>query len=182
MQSLNQYLEEKKESRINAIAKFIEDHISENWQGILHKEQAKLRKAYEEAGDAAYGTYLNLLFLPVHRQLKEAGLRPVPKLPGEFDISREWGNEDESDQQRWMWSAIHSSDGEVLGTIVTIVYHDHTVFRVPRKPRIVALQETEKADVIAELSRQSSDFGQALEFTAEYERYLASLGNKDGAK
>ncbi|WP_223285556.1 DUF6022 family protein [Paenibacillus sp. PL91] len=126
---LKEYLEESNTKRIDAIASYIEAHVTSNWQFVFSHHQDKLQKAYKEAGDMAYGTYLNLLFLPIHKQLKEAGLRPEPRFPGEFDISREWGNEEENDQQRWMWSTVYSPNDEPLGTIVTIVYHDHTIAR-----------------------------------------------------
>jgi hypothetical protein len=172
--ALKEYLEESNAVRIDAIASYIEAHVTAHWQTVFSHHQNKLQKAYKEAGDMAYGTYLNLLFLPIHKQLKEAGLRPEPKFPGEFDISREWGNEEENDQQRWMWSTVYSPNDEQLGTIVTVVYHDHTQLRVPRQPRIIALNETGKDNVVAALSLLSPNFEQALEFTEEYAKYLRS--------
>ncbi|WP_054026546.1 DUF6022 family protein [Bacillus sp. FJAT-28004] len=171
---LKAFLEESNESLIAAMASYIKNHIHENWQTILLNNQDILLKAYNEAGDVAYGTFLNLLFLPVHRQFKEAEFRLDPKLPGDFDISREWGNAEETDQQRWMWSSVYSSNGEAIGTIVTITFHDHTQFRIPRQPQIIPLSETAKADVVAALSLLSPEFEQALEFTVEYEEYLRS--------
>ncbi|OBZ17860.1 MULTISPECIES: DUF6022 family protein [Bacillales] len=171
---LKAYLEASHEGSIDAIASYVEEHVTENWQTVFSRNQDKLLRAYHEAGDMAYGTYLNLLFLPIHRQLKENGFRPEPHFPGEFDISREWGNEEENDQQRWMWSTVYSQSNERLGTIVTVVYHDHTQLRIPRQPRIIALTETGKDAVVAALSLLSSDFEQALEFTEEYAAYLRS--------
>lgn len=178
--TLKDFLEDNKGGPIDAIAEFMKNHIGKHWQSVLLDEREKLEKAYLEAGDAAYGTYLNLLLLPIHRQFKEAGLRPEPRLPGDFDISREWGNEEENNQQRWMWSTIYGSDEEPLGTIVTITHHDHTRFRIPRQPGIIALNETRKDDVVEALSLLSPDFKQALEFTIEYELYLRSQQNEDG--
>jgi hypothetical protein len=123
----------------------------------------------------AYGTYLTLLFRPIHRQLKLAGLTPKPRFPGDFNISREWGVADETDQQRWMWSTVVAADGTALGTIVTVVFHDHTQFRLPRPPQIIALAETGKEAVIAVLSQRSDDFRNAREATIEIAEYLASL-------
>ncbi|MFS0838840.1 DUF6022 family protein [Paenibacillus sp. 1P03SA] len=174
--SLNDYLNEQPESKIGAAAAFIESHIRENWQEILVKENERLLKAYAEAGDPAYGTYLNLLFLPVHRQLQEAGIRPEPRLPGNFDISREWGRKaDGSEQERWMWSTLYTEEDGPVGTIVTITYHDHTQFRIPREPGIIALAETRQEDIVEALSGLSADFKEALEFSIEYEHYLRSL-------
>lgn len=175
LKPLQAFLEAQQDKPIEAIGSYISEHIEQNWEKVLTDNREKLRRAYNEGGDMAYGTYLNLLFLPVHRQLKEMGIRPAPKFPGDFDISREWGSEEGTDQQRWMWSTVLSPEEEPLGTIVTIVYHDHTQFRVPRQPRILALHETGKEDVVAALSLKSADFSEALEFTAEYEEYLRSL-------
>jgi Family of unknown function (DUF6022) len=170
---LKELLLENTESRIETIGRYIQDHIDKNWEALLENNRDKLQHAYNEAGDMAYGTFLNLLFLPVHKQLAEAGLHPEPRFPGDFDISREWGNAEETDQQRWMWSAVRSVN-EPIGTIVTIVFHDHTQFRVPRQPQIIALSETSKEDVVAALSLRSTYFKQAKEFTVEYEEYLRS--------
>lgn len=167
-----------KETDIYAIGRHIEALVAEQWQSILQTHAAKLQDAYERAGDSAYGTYLDLLFRPVRKDFRQAGLRAAPALPGDFDISREWGNEDESDQQRWMWSTINSPEGS-LGTIVTIIFHDHNQFRVPRAPQIIALQETDKEDVVEALSGRSPDFAQAVEFNIWYADYLRSL---DGGK
>jgi hypothetical protein len=173
---LKEFLQERKESSIAAIAQYIEDHIAENWQSLFENNRDKLMQAYNEAGDRAYGTYLHLLFLSVHKELNEAGLRAEPRLPGDFGISREWGNTE--DRQRWMWSTIFSMNEVPLGTIVTIVFHDHTQFRVPRQPEIIALLETHKEDVVEALSFRSIDFKQAREFKIEYEEYVQNQHNK----
>ncbi len=81
---------------IQAVARHIESHVNENWHVLLEKNDAKLQDAYQRAGDMAYGTYLDLVFRPIHKQLRQAGLKPKPRLPGKFDISREWGNADET--------------------------------------------------------------------------------------
>jgi hypothetical protein len=178
MKPLKEFLEEHQDHQdhpIEAIGSYVSEYIERNWQTVLTVNHEKLMRAYNEGGDAAYGTFLNLLFLPIHREFKELGIRPEPNFPGNFDISREWGSPEETDQQRWMWSTVYSTEKEPLGTIVTIVYHDHTQFRVPRQPRILALHETGKEEVVAALSLKSPDFKEALEFTVEYEAYLRSL-------
>jgi len=166
---------------IYAIASTIEHYVAENWQTVLEDQHAKLLDAYNRAGDMAYGTYLNLLFRPVHRALKAAGLRPWPQLPGKFDISREWGTAAETDQQRWMWSTIKRITGEPVGTIVIAVFHDHTQFRVPRAPQVIALVETGKQAVIEALSQRSEDFKQAREAKIEIAEYLQSLENQSAS-
>lgn len=163
---------------IAAIAREIETYVAGEWQTILEENHDKLADAYARAGDMAYGTYLDLLFRPVHRWMREAGLRVEPKLPGDFDISREWGNADETDQQRWMWSTVRAADGRALGTLVTITHHDHTGFRVPRAPGILALEETEQDAVVAALSARSPEFAAAREASIEIAEYLAATGHE----
>ncbi|UHA72501.1 DUF6022 family protein [Paenibacillus sp. 481] len=167
-------LDESGEARINSIARYMKEHIAANWDTVLVNHQDKLQRAYEEAGDMAYGTYCNLLFLQIHRDFKAAGLNPEPRFPGEFDISREWGSEQQDDQQRWMWSTVYGPNQEALGTIVTLIHHDHTQFRVPHQPGILALTAVGKEAVVEALSALSPEFAQALEFTVEYELYLQS--------
>lgn len=171
-------LAEGAENAIHKLGQFIDAHIELNWQSILSSHADKLKRAYEEAGDMAYGTYLNLLLNSINKEMKENGLRAEPRLPGDFDISREWGNEDESDQQRWMWSSIYDKSGEPLGTIVLQVYHDHTQFRLPRRPGVLALTVIAKEEVVEALTGLSVSFGQALEFTEEYKLYLESLNEE----
>lgn len=180
-QSLEHALQASKDTPIETIARFIEKHVNENWKLVLESRREKLMDAYIRAGDLAYGTYGEYLFRPVHRELKQAGLRAVPNLPGKFDISREWGNADETDQQRWMWSTIQTIDRIALGTIVIVFYHDHSQFRVPRKPKVIALAETTKQDVIRALARRSRDFRNAREASIEIAEYLASLEQQDAS-
>jgi Family of unknown function (DUF6022) len=177
MASLQEFMAENQKSDILAIAQYIEAHIALNWQTLIHKNIDKLVGVFNKAGDMAYGMYLGWLFLPVHKQLKQAQLRPEPRFPGDFNISREWGNQEQTDQQRWMWSTINSAERKPLGTIVTITYHDHTQFRIPQKPQIIALTETSKEAIVEALSHRSVDFNNALEFKIEYAEYLRNLEN-----
>ena len=105
---------------------------------------AYLKQLFITEGDAVCGVFQKLLFAPIKRSLAAADLKAVPGLPGNFQSSREWGNEAET-QQRWMWSVTQSSSGEALGTLVHVIHHDHTAFRVPQQPEIIALRETDKS-------------------------------------
>jgi hypothetical protein len=160
---------------IFALAQEFDAYIQANAQQVLEKHHAKLMEAYAEAGDNAYGTYLTLLLRPIHRRLKEVGLKPKPRLPGDFNLSREWGVPTEDDEQRWMWSTLLGVDGAPIGTLVTITYHDHTQFRLPRPPHLFALAEVGKEAVVEALSARSEQFKHALPFTEEYELYLAGV-------
>jgi hypothetical protein len=168
MESLQEFLAQNNQNDIFTLAQYIEKHIALSWETLIDKKIDKLIYVFNLAGDTAYGMYLGWLFLPIHKQLKQALLRPEPRLPGDFSISREWGNQEETNQQRWMWSTIKAVQGKSLGTIVTIVFHDHTQFRIPQKPQIIALPQTSKEDVVEVLSQRSDDFKNALEFNIWY--------------
>ena len=164
-----------------ALAEEFESIIATTWEKVLQKNADKLKDAYERGGDMAYGTYLDSLFRPIRKRLKELGLKVKPRLPGDFNISREWGVPDETDQQRWMWSTVYGADGKPLGTLVTITYHDHTRFYLPRPPKLFALAESGKEAVVEVLSNRSEDFKNALEFPEEYALYLKMLEEQEAA-
>ena len=158
------------------LADWIDRHVCETWAIRLEAHLWDLLAEFASEGDTAYGTYLRLLFQPVHAQMKQAGLRAFPRLPGRFSYSREWGsNPEQTDQQRWMWSTIKTADGQALGTIVTITFHDHTQFRITRRPEAFALPEHGKRDVVEALSRRSPEFADAREARIEIAEYLRSL-------
>lgn len=73
---------------------------------------------------------------------------------------------------------IASMEGEEIGMIVTIIFHDHTQFRLPRQPQIIALAQTSKDAVVEVLSNRSPEFKKAQEFQIEYAEYLRSLENQ----
>jgi hypothetical protein len=160
---------------IQAIAQYIQQQVAENWATTLERNAAKLEAAYASGGDMAYGTYLVLLFRPINRAIKAAGLTLEPALPGDLDLSREWGNGiDETQQQRWMWSMVYR-DGEPLGAMVVVVFHDHSGFKVTRVPNVIALEQNSNDTVIEALSREHIAFANAQPFTVEVAEYWASL-------
>jgi hypothetical protein len=159
---------------IAALGAFVSAQIDAHWQGILQRDGAALERLFATEGDAAYGVFQKHLFKPIKESLKAAGLKAVPNLPGDFGSSREWGNESETHQQRWMWSVILSPSGQMLGTLVNVIHHDHTAFRVPHAPEVIALRETDSSAIAAALSSRSADFADALEFTVWYAQYLES--------
>lgn len=166
---------------IKSIALYIQEHIDQYCEAVWKENEEKLLKAYEEMGDVAYGQYLGLLFKPVHQHLKSEGFKFRPKLPGDLNISREWGM-NESDRQRWMWSTVRHSDGSDCGTIVMKIFHDHTRFRLPRKPAVTFLYVTGKQEVIRQLSKVSDEFAKALDMKTEYAAYLENLSSVEKTK
>jgi hypothetical protein len=164
-----------KTADVHTISQHIQSQIDAHWKATLEQNAAKLEDAYARAGDMAYGTYLGLLFRPINRQLKAAGFKLEPDLPGDLDLSREWGNGiDETQQQRWMWSLIRRENGEPVGAIAVVIFHDHSGFKLPQAPLVVALKQASNAEVVEALSAQQPTFGEAKAFTVEVEEYLAA--------
>ncbi|MDQ0417560.1 hypothetical protein J2Z48_001733 [Croceifilum oryzae] len=172
--SLRDYLQDNSNIDIYIVATFINTYIQQNWKVAFDQNQDQLLNAYRQAGDKAYGTYLNLLFLSINKELKEAGIQSDTRLPGNLNISREWGNtEDYTDQERWMWSTLTSNkENKQIGTIVTKVYHDHTQLRVPQPPQVFAILESSQEDIVEALSKMSNHFKQSREFQVEYADYM----------
>ncbi|MDB5044452.1 MAG: uncharacterized protein JWQ08_502 [Deinococcus sp.] len=158
---------------IHSLAAWADADLEAHWQTILTKSSATLDTAYAKAGDRAYGTYQQLLFRTTKRALREAGFSAYPPLPGDFSRSREWGNADETHQERWMWSVLAGPDGTLLGTLVHVVPHDHTQFRIPERPSVFGLTQTEPSAIEAALSELSAHFAAAQPFDEWYAGYLA---------
>lgn len=136
--------------------------------------QAEFQALFEEVEDAAYGTLNTELFAPVRVMLREAGLKATPRLPGSFQSSREWGNADESHQQRWFWSVVSREDGTTIGALAVGSHHAHGRFHLPRSPEVVAVRATTPAAVVRELAAGMPEFGEAQEFRSWYADYLAA--------
>lgn len=132
------------------------------WQTTRHAHEARLQQAFTRAGERAYGLYLRLLFSPLSRAMRAAGLAVYPPLPGDLADSREWGRDDGSERQRWFWSCVMREDGEAaLGTLVTVLHHDHTRFRLPQPVQLFTLPVARAEAVEKELGRINEAFAAA---------------------
>jgi hypothetical protein len=176
MDSLQAFFSESASRDIHTLARYIQQHVNEHWEQVFQENRQEMIDRYDEIGDAVYGLYGQRLFKPVHAQLKTVGLRAVPRLPGSFSTSREWGDDD-SDRQRWFQSKIVTTDGAAVGTMVVIFYHDHLQIRIPRPFEIFGLDVTSRGSVIEALSRRSEAFKKALDAKDEYAAYLAATEN-----
>jgi hypothetical protein len=170
MESLQAFFDAQASRDIFALGRYIEQHIAENWEAVFLQNRDEMIARYAEIGDTVYGIYGTRLFRPVHDEMRLVGLKATPRLPGNFNTSREWGD-DETDRQRWMWSKITEANGTPFGTIVTLFFHDHEQIRIPRPFQVIALAETAKNDVVKALSALSPDFKNALEARVEYAQY-----------
>ena len=148
---------------ITGLGAAADDWIASHWELILDTHASRLSAAFAKAGDMAYGTYLGLLLRPVARALAAADLEVYPRLPGSFANSREWGNADESEQQRWFFSVVaRLGEDRALGTIVTVVHHDNGRFRLPHRPQVFGIDVLGLDAIEATLSLRSADFAAAV--------------------
>lgn len=139
---MEQFKEElSRENRtIQTVATYLQDYIDTHWQETFQHGRAEFQRIYETAGDPAYGAYARALFRPLEEQLKQLGISCDSGLPGSFPQSIEQGPMHE--RERRFWSVLRQDQGQVLGTIVTRYFHDHTQLRIPQKPIMLALEET----------------------------------------
>ncbi|MBV9227958.1 MAG: hypothetical protein JOZ18_01500, partial [Chloroflexi bacterium] len=102
------------------------------------------------------GVFSRMLFQQLREQFKQVGFVCEPDYPpGDFRSGsvEYWGPPEE--RERCLWSVVRTAQGTILGTIVTQVYHDHTQFRIPLPPSVLALEETETDAIIEALSDAS---------------------------
>jgi hypothetical protein len=158
---------------IHSIGRTIQEHINQEWESAFRQVESKMLELYPQIGDSVYAIYGKQLFQKIQERFKELGLQANPRLPGSLMNSREWG-ESESDRQRWMWSKISRSDGTAIGTIVIVVFHDHTQIRIPRPFQVIALEVSSQAAVIKALSEISPEFKNAPDMKQEVAEYLAA--------
>lgn len=166
---------------IRALGAFLQIFVDGQTEVLLVGSQEKWQQLFESIGDMAYGRFNAQLFLPFRRTLADAGLKAVPRLPGSFQSSREWGNLDETHQQRWFTSRILSVDGTTLGTLAVGSHHDHSRFRLPRTPEVIALNARTAKDVVNELAAQRPRFAEAQEFREWYKDHLLAETEKSAA-
>lgn len=162
MKPLEKFLSEQSEITIQTLASYIQQCIQEQWQPVLQKGQEELLRLYDKAGEgAAYGTYAHRLFRPVREQLTQAGFSSSPPFPGTLSTSREWGPLEE--RERWMWSVVREAAGAPIGTLVVRLVHDHTQFRLPSPPSVLAVKETEADAIVQAVSHAAGQMQSAEE-------------------
>jgi len=151
MKPLEEWLSEQKETPIQTLTSYIQQYIDEQWQKVLQENWEELVRMYDKAGEPAYGRYAQRLFRPVQEQLKRARFLSDPSFPGTLSTSREWGPP--KARERWMWSVVRPAQGAPVGTIVIRLVHDHTQFRLPHPPGVLAVEETDANAIIQAVSQ-----------------------------
>lgn len=127
---------------IQTVANYLQQAINDQWQQVFQQDLEEFQRIFATSGDPAYAAYSRALFGPIEAQLKEFGLRCGNGLPGVFAHSIErWGPPEE--RERRFWTAVWPEQGELLGTIITRYFHDHTQLRIPQAPIVLAVEETD---------------------------------------
>ncbi len=155
MKALAEFLAEKREITIHTLASYIRQYIREQSQSLLQEQQVEMTHMFDKAGEYAYGVFFRKLCQPFQEQLALAGFVCEPGYPGDFRSTsiEYWGPPEE--RERCLWCVVRTAQGTPLGTIVTQVFHDHTQFRLPHPPGVLALEETETGAIIEALSHAS---------------------------
>lgn len=151
MRPLDELLSGSGGSGIQVLADYIEQSIHEQWRRVLDECSEELQRRYDEVGEPAYGVFASRLFRPIRKQLESAGFRSEPRFPGTLAASRERGPIEE--RERLMWCVMRRNLGVPFGTIVVGLFHDHTRFRIPHPPEILALDQTDTEAIVREMSR-----------------------------
>lgn len=136
---------------IHTVAAYVQQFVDKYYQQVLDRDIDQLKDIFAQVGEPAYGAFGRALFQPILTKLAQAGIVCENGLPGKLQTSIErWGPPE--DRERCLWSVISDVDGFPLGAIVTRLFHDHTQFRLPRPPRIFALEETDASVIVTGLS------------------------------
>lgn len=142
---------------IETAAAYIQQFVDEHYQQILQKHQRELEELFARVSEPAYARYSQALFQPVSDALRQAGLICEPLFPGTFPLSREqWGPQEE--RERRFWCVLHQQQAKDLGTLVTSLFHDHTRFRIPRRPVVLASALTDHT-ILAQMIEKSEISG-----------------------
>ncbi len=155
MKTLEAFLSEQGEITIHTLAEYIGQCIDAQWQPVWQQSQQEMQRFFDRAGEPAYGVYGRTLFRPIQEQLTHAGFLTAPSFPGTLTTSREWGPSEE--RERWMWCVVRPTHGAPIGTLVVRLAHDHTRFRLPHPPGILALEETDADAIIQAVSHAAGN-------------------------
>jgi hypothetical protein len=155
MQTLRDHLEAAPGQPVEALADHVRQRVEGRWQPLAAEKADELQRYFEEHGDTAYARYSTVLLDPVREELADlerAGYTLDPPFPGRFPDSVEPRTPPE-ERVRSFWSVLSTTGGRPVGTLVYRLFHDHTRFRIPRAPQVLALEETEPGMIKAAIGR-----------------------------
>lgn len=149
MKTFAEFVAKKREITITVIAKYMQHYIQESIQSSWKEQYEENFNMYQEINEAAYGVFGRAFFKLAHTQFTQAGFTVDANMFGNLSTSLEqWGPPEE--RERCMWSVVKRG-AEPIGTLVVRFFHDHTQFRLPYIPDVLALKETEHNDIVQAL-------------------------------
>ncbi|WP_157507571.1 DUF6022 family protein [Ktedonobacter racemifer] len=126
---------------IETIATYVQQYVDAHWQEVVEQHRSALEAIFARAAEQVYARYSQELFQPLSAELKQAGLTCDPGFPGTIPFSREqWGPQEE--RERRFWCVLCQENEDILGTLLICYFHDHTQFRIPRSPLMLASEQT----------------------------------------
>jgi hypothetical protein len=178
-------------STIHELSAHVRSYIEAHYQRVFAENEERLQQVFAQVGEPAYGAFGRVLFQPLKEELAHYGVHCENNLPGVLQTSIErWGPPE--DRERCLWTILRNADGHPLGTLVTRLFHDHTRFRLPRPPRVFALDVYEQEDILEALlhasvritngQEQRGAFLQTActDFVGENWEYSVDIGLADG--
>lgn len=174
MSSLKEVLSRHHEVSIHTIAKYMQHYTRNHWDAVLQEHQSEFQDAFDKSGEFAYGVFGRKLFGPLLQEIEREGfVLETEHLASSVEY---WGPPEE--RERCMWTICKRADGSPMGSLVTRVFHDHTQFRIPRSPDIVALEEWDRIEIVEALSRASTRIAKYNEFTGTFLAEHADHGER----
>jgi hypothetical protein len=131
-------------------------YIESVWQSLYTSMHEQLTAAFPEIEDAVYGLFLDQLMPTLFDVLEESGfvIRETLK-ENDFVIGKrlifrnsleKWGTEE--NRSRIFWNIIRDKEDNSIGTLLTEIPHSHLKFDIPSAPRLYALRETTKEQIV----------------------------------
>ncbi|MWC28847.1 DUF6022 family protein [Paenibacillus sp. MMS18-CY102] len=138
---------------MNAIVRVAQQALPAAWRQAYEGQEAEWEDMFNQWGDRAYGVWIQRFMPPIVAQLAQQGW----VIKGGFnrnDSIENWGPPEE--RERCAWYVVTSESGELLGTLILQIYHSHRAFRLPRAPRFVSVDATERDGILTALSNAAT--------------------------
>lgn len=136
----------------DALVRALNRILADSWKEVWTQQQHELAEMFEKFGDRAYGAWIQKFMAPVFERIAEEGYQ-IKAGFNRRDSLENWGPPEE--RERCAWYVMKNAEGHPLCTLVLQVYHSHAAFHIPRPPRLIALDVTDRPDIIRALSQAS---------------------------
>ncbi|MGG1658581.1 DUF6022 family protein [Brevibacillus sp. NRS-1366] len=155
------------EMAIEQVGVALSEYIENNWSEVLHANRDELEALFPELEDATYGVYLDKLIPPAWQEFERCGFQSAePDKEDDFVIAgclnfrnslekAEWGTP--GHEIRIFWIVLKNREEQRIGTLVLEFAHSHIQFDVPAKPKIIAMEETERREIVSRILQRKEN-------------------------